>query len=70
MIATAPERVRDVHFTEDSLAVNVAGGRTIIVPVTWYPGCLKPFAALLPRFKQRIYAGSRVGGPPPHKPKT
>lgn len=31
------ERVRDVYFTEDTLAVDLLDGRTIIVPLTWYP---------------------------------
>ena len=31
------ERVRDVHVTEDTLAVDLANGRTIIVPLTWSP---------------------------------
>ena len=30
------ERVRDVHVTEDTLAVDLADGRTIFVPLTWY----------------------------------
>jgi hypothetical protein len=30
------ERVRDVHLTEDTLAVDLADGRTIIVPLAWY----------------------------------
>ena len=34
------ERVRDVHVTEDTLAVDLADGRTIIVPLTWYPRLL------------------------------
>jgi hypothetical protein len=34
------ERVRDVHFTEDTLAVDLLDGRTIIVPLTWYPRLL------------------------------
>ena len=34
------ERVRDVHFTEDALAVDLADGRTIIVPLVWYPRLL------------------------------
>ena len=38
---TSPgERVRDVHFTEDTLAVDLLDGRTIIVPLTWYPRLL------------------------------
>ncbi|MEI9815320.1 MAG: DUF2442 domain-containing protein [Acidobacteriota bacterium] len=31
------ERVKDVRFTEDTLAVDLADGRTIIVPLAWYP---------------------------------
>jgi hypothetical protein len=34
------ERVRDVHITEDTLAVDLADGRTIIVPLTSYPRLL------------------------------
>jgi hypothetical protein len=30
------ERVKDVHFTEDTLAVDLVDGRTIIVPLAWY----------------------------------
>jgi hypothetical protein len=30
------ERVKDVHFTEDTLAVDLIDGRTIIVPLAWY----------------------------------
>ena len=34
------ERVKDVHFTEYTLAVDLADGRTIIVPLVWYPRLL------------------------------
>lgn len=34
------ERVKDVHFTEDSLSVDLADGRTISVPLVWYPRLL------------------------------
>ena len=34
------ERVRNVHFTEETLAVDLSDGRTIIVPLTWYPRLL------------------------------
>jgi hypothetical protein len=34
------ERVRDVHVTEDTLAVDLIDGRTIIVPLAWYPRLL------------------------------
>ena len=31
------ERVKDVRCTDDSLQVDLADGRTIIVPLIWYP---------------------------------
>jgi len=31
------ERVRDVRFTEDVLIVALLDGRTISVPLAWYP---------------------------------
>lgn len=31
------ERVKDVHFTDDTLAVDLMDGRTISVPLAWYP---------------------------------
>jgi hypothetical protein len=34
------ERVKDVHFTEDTMAVDLVDGRTIIVPLAWYPTLL------------------------------
>lgn len=34
---TADERLRDVHFTEDTLSVDLMDGRTITVPLAWYP---------------------------------
>jgi len=34
------DRVRNVHVTEDTLAVDLADGRTIIVPLAWYPRLL------------------------------
>jgi hypothetical protein len=34
------ERVRDVRITDDTLAVDLADGRTIIVPLVWYPRLL------------------------------
>lgn len=30
----------DLHFTENTLAVDLADGRTIIVPLAWYPRLL------------------------------
>ena len=34
------EKVKDVHFTEDTIAVDLADGRTIVVPLAWYPTLL------------------------------
>lgn len=34
------ERVKDVRVTEDTLAVDLADGRTIVVPLAWYPRLL------------------------------
>ena len=34
------EAVRDVHFSEDMLSVDLADGRTITVPLVWYPRLL------------------------------
>ena len=36
----AGERVRDVHFTEDTISVDLFDGRTITVPLAWYPRLL------------------------------
>ncbi len=33
----ADERVRDVSFTEDLLCVELMDGRSISVPLAWYP---------------------------------
>jgi len=38
------ERVKDVHFTEDTIAVDLMDGRTIVVPLTWYPTLLEATA--------------------------
>ena len=34
------ERVKDVHFTEDTIGVDLMDGRTITVPLVWYPRLL------------------------------
>jgi hypothetical protein len=36
----AGERVRDVHVTDDAISVDLFDGRTITVPLTWYPRLL------------------------------
>jgi hypothetical protein len=34
------ERVKNVSFTEDTIAVYLMDGRTIVVPLVWYPRLL------------------------------
>ena len=34
------ERVKGVHLTEDNLQVDLLDGRTILVPLAWYPKLL------------------------------
>lgn len=36
----AGEKVQDVRVTEDTLTVDLLDGRTISVPLTWYPRLL------------------------------
>ena len=36
----AGERVKDVRFTDDLLIVDLIDGRTISVPLAWYPRLL------------------------------
>lgn len=35
------ERVKTVHLTEDTISVDLIDGRTITVPLVWYPRLLK-----------------------------
>jgi len=35
----AGERVKDVHFSEDTISVDLVDGRTITAPLAWFP-CL------------------------------
>jgi hypothetical protein len=37
----ADERVAKVRFTKDKLTVDLMDGRTIIVPLAWYPRLLR-----------------------------
>lgn len=43
------ERVEAVYFTKDALVVDLMDGRTIFVPLVWYPKLLKATR------KQRIH---------------
>jgi len=33
----ADERVKSVYFTEETISVDLMDGRTITVPLVWYP---------------------------------
>jgi hypothetical protein len=39
--SASDERVKEVSFTEDSLVVDLMDGRTISVPLAWYPRLLE-----------------------------
>jgi hypothetical protein len=36
----AGERVKGVHFSEDTISVDLVDGRTITAPLVWYPRLL------------------------------
>ena len=40
LTSAADERVADIETTEDELKVRLMDGRTISVPLTWYPRLL------------------------------
>jgi hypothetical protein len=42
---SADERVRDVRFSDDLLIVDLMDGRTISVPLAWYPRLANATAA-------------------------
>jgi hypothetical protein len=40
-VRIADERVTDVRCTDDTLTVDLMDGRTISVPIAWYPRLLR-----------------------------
>ena len=52
------ERVKDVRFTDDELVVDLLDGRTISVPLVWYPRLLSASAAQRSNWRM---AGGRFG---------
>jgi len=52
------ERGRDVHITEDTLAVDLSDGRTIMVPLVWYPRLLN---ATMEQRSRRKVSGAGYG---------
>jgi hypothetical protein len=51
----AGERVKDVRFTEDALVVDLMDGRTLSVPLVWYPRLRS--ATLAQRANWRVAGG-------------
>ena len=51
MALKADERVAGVSVTEDSLSVALKDGRTISVPLVWYPRLLRATAEQLKNWK-------------------
>ena len=45
LAVAADERVVDVKFTKDTVSVDLRDGRTITVPLAWYPGLFNATAA-------------------------
>lgn len=44
LAVNADERVVDVSFTKDTISVDLRDGRTITVPLAWYPRLLNATA--------------------------
>lgn len=40
-IIDSGQRIRDVRFSADQLIVDLADGRTIAVPIAWYPRLMR-----------------------------
>ena len=40
LVIKTDERVKNVSFTEDTISVDLMDGRTIVVPLVWYPRLL------------------------------
>jgi hypothetical protein len=45
LVAPADERVTDVKLTKDTMSVALRDGRTITVPLAWYPRLFNATAA-------------------------
>ena len=51
LAANADERVKDVRIGEDTLSVDLMDGRTITVPLVWYPRLANATPAQLARWE-------------------
>jgi hypothetical protein len=52
------ERVKNVQFTDDTMAVDLIDGRTIVVPLAWYPRLLD---ATSEQRRNRLVGGAGYG---------
>ena len=59
-VVAADQRVAGVEFSEDSLIVRLMDGRSISVPLAWYPRLLSAAAAQRAHWK---IAGGGYGNP-------
>ena len=48
---TADERVKDVHVSDDVFSVDLMDGRTITVPLAWYPRLMNATPKQLQRWE-------------------
>ncbi len=51
LATAADERVADVLFDEDTLSVRLKDGRTISVPLAWYPRLLHGYSGTTKRLE-------------------
>ncbi len=51
LAANADERVKDVRISGDTLSVDLMDGRTITVPLVWYPRLADATPAQLARWE-------------------
>ncbi|MEY3300354.1 MAG: hypothetical protein RLZZ597_3614 [Cyanobacteriota bacterium] len=56
------ERVKPVHFTEDTISVDLMDGCTITVPLVWYPRLVN--ASPKPLAQWEIFGGSLQAATP------
>lgn len=51
LAVTADERVKDVRVSDDALSVDLMDGRTITVPLAWYPRLMSATPKQLQRWE-------------------
>jgi hypothetical protein len=60
-MANRGERVTEVAFTEDKLIVDLANGRSIAIPLAWYPRLLHATALERENGKSLVLALESTG---------